>query len=94
MSLDKKQGVIRTWKKDKGWGIIVVGGEASLERYFLHFCNIRSGSAQPPVGSVCYFEVSDKPVTREGDLPKAVRVDIILPDAIETEPVGTEGGAL
>jgi cold shock CspA family protein len=80
----KKQGVVRSFSKERGFGIIRVGGEDSLERYFLHFSNIRSGTAQPPVGSVCFFEVSDKPTKREGDLPQAIRVDIIVSDEIDT----------
>jgi cold shock CspA family protein len=79
----KKQGVIRSFNKDKGFGIIRVGDETSLERYFLHFSNIRSGSAIPPIGSVCFFEVSDKPAKRDGDLQQAIRVDVVLPEVIE-----------
>jgi cold shock CspA family protein len=81
--MSKKQGVVRCFYNDKGWGVIRVGDESSLERYFLHFSNIRSGTATPPAGSDCFFEVDEKSVGIEGRLPKAIRVDIILPEVVD-----------
>ena len=80
---EKKQGVVRSWNKEKGWGVLRVGDETSLERYFCHVNNIRSGSAIPPIGSECFFEVSDKPVKREGDLQQAIKVDIVLAEVAD-----------
>jgi hypothetical protein len=64
----------------KGWGVIRVGPASSLERYFFHVSAIRSGTATPSVGMEAYFDTDDAAAVREGQLPKASRVDIIVPD--------------
>jgi hypothetical protein len=79
--MDRKIGVVQIASK-RGFSILRVGPESSLERYFLHVSKIRSGTATPSVGMEVVFDVSDKPI-REGDLPMAIRADIILP---ETQP--------
>jgi hypothetical protein len=65
-----------------------------LERYFLHVSKIRSGTATPSVGMEVVFDVSDKPI-REGDLPMAIRADILLPEPeqapVDPSPVKKDG---
>jgi cold shock CspA family protein len=89
---ERKKGVLRSWKVDRGFGIVRVGPESSLERYFLHISNIRSGTATPAVGSHVAFEVGDTQAKREGDLPQAIKADIILPEVLATPAV--DGGSL
>jgi cold shock CspA family protein len=86
--MSRKVGVVRNFG-NRGFGIIRVGPESSLERYFLHVANIRSGTATPVAGMMVEFDVSDKPA-KEGQLPQAIRADIILPEpekSKEPEPV-------
>jgi cold shock CspA family protein len=71
----RKTGVIRSWTEARGFGIVRVGGPESLERYFLHVSNIRSGTAIPKPGMGVEFELSDKPA-EEGKLRQAIRADI------------------
>jgi len=82
--MDRKTGVVQNWGK-RGFGILRVGPESSLERYFLHVSKIRSGTATPIAGMVVEFEVSGKPV-QEGRLPMAIRADIVLPQETEEKP--------
>ena len=84
---ERKQGIVRTWNEKRGFGIVRVGPESSLEKYFLHISNIRSGTGSPEPGLEIFFEVSSAAPKRDGDLPQAVKADIIVPDA----PV--DGGA-
>jgi cold shock CspA family protein len=77
MSVERKVGTLRSWN-ERGFGIIRVGPPSSLERYFLHVNQIRSGTATPAAGSIVHFDVSDKPIRKEGDLPQAIRADIIV----------------
>jgi cold shock CspA family protein len=86
---ERKQGIIRTWNEKRGFGIVRVGPESSLEKYFLHVSSIRSGTASPDPGLQIFFEVSDKAPKREGDLPQAVKADIIVLDTAASD----EGGA-
>jgi hypothetical protein len=76
--LKRKCGVIRSWQKDRGFGIIVVPNTSPLEKYFLHISNIFDGTDSPTVGQLAYFKVSDKPVT-PGKFPLAlaVRIDVV-----------------
>ena len=74
-SQQKKRGVLRSWNAKRGFGIIRVGDEPSLERYFLHFSRIISGTAAPVTGMTVFFNVSSKTVA-EGQLPMASEVDI------------------
>ena len=83
---NRKQGVVRSWNEQKGWGVIRVGPVSSLERYFFHVSAIRSGTATPSIGMEAYFDTDDAADVREGQLPKAIRVDIIVPD--ESEKAG------
>lgn len=86
--MDRKIGVVQNWG-DRGFGILRVGPESSLERYFLHVSKIRSGTATPVAGMTVIFDVSDKPV-QEGQLPMAIRADIILPEEpAQSEPTDT-----
>jgi hypothetical protein len=80
-SMDRKIGVVVVGTK-RGFSILRVGPETSLERYFLHVSRIRSGTAIPAVGMTVTFEVSDKPVP-EGQLPQAIRADVIVDPAPE-----------
>jgi cold shock CspA family protein len=73
----RKTGILRSWHPQRAFGIIRVGPESSLERYFLHFRAIRSGTATPSVGMAVEFEPG--PIRNEGDLPPALRADIIMP---------------
>jgi cold shock CspA family protein len=75
--MERKLGVIRSWHGARGFGIIRVGPESSLEKYFLHVSNIRTGTATPEIGMAVEFEVSDKPA-KEGQLAQAIRADIHL----------------
>jgi cold shock CspA family protein len=77
---NRKQGVVRSWNEQKGWGVIRVGPASSLDRYFFHVSAIRSGTATPSTGMEAYFDADDAAVVPEGQLPKAIRVDIIVPD--------------
>ena len=74
----KKTGVIRSWNSVKGFGIIQVGGPASLERYFLHVATIKTGTALPLPGMEVHFDVSTQAVL-EDQLPKAINADVIVP---------------
>lgn len=87
--MERKTGVVQVWSK-RGFAILRVGPESSLERYFLHVSKIRSGTATPALGMIVEFEVSDKPV-QEGQLPMAIRADVILP---ETEKPVTDVTAI
>jgi hypothetical protein len=83
--MDRKTGIIINWGS-RGFGIVRVGLESSLERYFLHVSKIRSGTATPVAGMEVVFSVSDKTV-QEGQLPMAIKADIIVPDeSIDLEP--------
>lgn len=95
--MNRKSGTIINWGT-RGFGIIRVGPESSLERYFLHVSKIRSGTATPAVGMEVIFDVSSKPV-EDGRLPQAVRADIILPEEMldpdqfaEPKQDGKDGG--
>jgi cold shock CspA family protein len=79
--MERKIGVVQVWSK-RGFAILRVGPESSLERYFLHVSKIRSGTATPLPGMKVEFEVSDRPVT-EGQLPMAIRADVILTDTVQ-----------
>jgi hypothetical protein len=72
---DKKFGVIRSWHENRGFGIVRVGGPESLEKYFLHVSQIRSGTAMPEAGMTVRFKIGSKPV-KEGQLPQAIDADI------------------
>ena len=73
----RKQGLVVRFNRDKGIGVIQVGGVESVERYFLHTKFIRSGTALPKPGQTAFFEVSPEPVRGDGYLPLAIKVDII-----------------
>ena len=77
---ERKQGIVRTWNEKRGFGIVRVGPESSLEKYFLHVSNIRSGTGSPEPGLEIFFEVSSEAPKRDGELPKAIKADIIVPD--------------
>jgi hypothetical protein len=79
----RKQGVVIVWKQDRNFGIIQVGGPASLERYFLHTRFIRSGTACPTVGQTVRFEVSPEAPRKETELRTAIRVDVIVDPSAE-----------
>jgi hypothetical protein len=84
-SMDRKIGVVSVVTR-RGFSILRVGPESSLERYFLHISKIRSGTATPAIGMTVVFDVSDKPVP-EGQLPQAIRADIIVdPEPAVEEP--------
>jgi cold shock CspA family protein len=76
--VERKSGIIRSWHQKRGFGIVRVGPESSLEKYFLHVSNIRTGTATPEIGWAVEFEVGTKPVP-EGQLPQAIRADILIP---------------
>jgi cold shock CspA family protein len=83
MEIQRKIGVIRSWNEPRGFGIVRIGPPSSLEKYFLHVSQIRTGTGSPTVGMVVHFEVSIKPV-REGDLPAAINADVdVAPLAVE-----------
>jgi hypothetical protein len=71
----KKIGVIKSWSAEKRFGIVRVGTEPSIERYFLPFSQIVSGTNCPAEGMAVSFLVSDRPV-RPGQLPVAIAADI------------------
>jgi cold shock CspA family protein len=71
----EKIGIIRSWTESRGFGIIRIGGPESLEKYFLHISQIRSGTGLPKPGMIVRFEIGDLPV-KEGQLPPAVRAHI------------------
>jgi len=79
----RKQGVVIVWKQDRNFGIIQVGGPASLERYFLHTRFIRSGTACPTVGQTVRIEVSPEAPRKETELRTAIRVDVIVDPSAE-----------
>lgn len=79
----RKVGVVLTWKKEKSFGIIQVGGRESLEKYFLAEKFIRSGTAVPKVGMTVIFDVSPTPPRAVDFLPNAIRADVIVPESKE-----------
>jgi cold shock CspA family protein len=85
----RKQGIIRSWNEARGFGVIRVGDETSLEKYFLHVSGIRSGTAIPKAGSCVEFEVSTREVS-EGQLRQAIRADI---DIVQASSDSSNGGA-
>lgn len=72
----RKIGEIKTWRVDKGWGVVQVGSASSLERYFLPIGQIRTCTGVVMPGLKVEFEVSPHPVA-EGRFPIAVKADII-----------------
>ena len=84
MSNERKQGQIATWIRERHCGIIQVGGVESLERYFTHTKFIRSGTAVPKTGQTVFFDVSPELPRKEGMLPVAIRVDVVV---AETRPL-------
>jgi cold shock CspA family protein len=72
---EKKIGVLRSWNEERGFGIIRVGPPSSLEKYFLHVSQIRTGTATPSAGMTVHFDVSDKAV-EPGRLRQAIDADI------------------
>jgi cold shock CspA family protein len=72
---ERKYGVIRSWNLDRGFGIVRVGPASSLERYFLHVSEIRTGTAEPTPGMTVEFYASPEPV-KQGNLPKAIDANI------------------
>jgi hypothetical protein len=70
---ERKRGVVVHGRPEAGWWFVRVGEPGSLEVYFLHVSNIRSGSACV-IGSVIEFEVG--PLSR-GTKPLAVNADIV-----------------
>jgi cold shock CspA family protein len=88
MQSSKKSGVIKSWHVEKRFGIIRVGNEPSIERYFFPFSQITSGTPTPAAGQAVSFLVSDRPV-KPGQLPVAIAVDIHV-EAVQQN----QGGAL
>jgi cold shock CspA family protein len=86
----RKSGVIRSWRQERGFGVIRVGSPSSLEKYYLHVSKIRSGTAEPAVGMEVFFDVAEALVP--DGLPQAIRVDVIVPDE-QPAPGDVEGGA-
>jgi cold shock CspA family protein len=84
---DRKQGVVRSWNKAKGFGILRVGPDSSLELYFAHINQVRSGTATPSVGMEAYFQVDERSIGIDGKLPKATHIAFIVPD--ETDDGGS-----
>jgi cold shock CspA family protein len=80
---DRKVGVVRSWNQTRGFGILRVGPESSLELYFAHINQVRSGTATPSVGMEVYFQVDERSVGIDGKLPKAIRIDFIVPEEAE-----------
>jgi cold shock CspA family protein len=85
--MERKSGIIRSWQEKRGFGIIRVGPPSSLEKYFLHVSNIRTGTATPEIGWAVEFEMGSKPVP-DGQLPQAVRADIVVPEAFQETSTG------
>jgi cold shock CspA family protein len=81
---EKKIGVLRSWNEQRGFGIIRVGDQSSLEKYFLHVSQIRSGTATPSAGMTVCFDVSEKPAEKER-LRKAINADIDV-DSLRPAP--------
>ena len=82
---ERKQGTIVLFKQDKGFGVIRVGGPESLERFFLHTKYIRSGTAIPKPGQTVFFDISPERPRKEGQLPLAIRVDVVVEAKPTTE---------
>jgi cold shock CspA family protein len=88
----KKAGVIRSWNEPRGFGIVRVGPASSLEKYFLHVSQIRSGTASPLPGMAVSFIVGTGPV-KPGQLQQALDADIDV-HSIEasTVQIGADNG--
>ena len=90
----RKQGVIRSWHEERGFGI-VVGSESSLDRYFLHISNVR-GTVPPAIGLQVEFDPG--PPRKQNDLPPALNVVVIESKTEVTPEVAPKsenvGGAL
>jgi hypothetical protein len=90
--MERKVGVVQVSSK-RGFCILRVGPESSLERYYLHVSKIRSGTATPVAGQTVYFDVNDSQI-REGQLPVALRADVIVePGNATSLPANENGGA-
>ena len=74
--MQRKIGVIRSWHEARGFGVIRVGNQSSLERYWLHVSKIRSGTACPVAGMEVEFDISPTPPKKDGDLSAAINADI------------------
>jgi len=95
MEIQKKAGVIRSWNEARGFGIIRVGPPSSLEKYFLHVSQIRTGTASPLAGMAVTFVVGSGPV-KPGQLPQALDADIDIGSIDVASPLvssATEGRA-
>ena len=90
METPKKKGVIRSWHAKRGFGVIRVGSEPSLERYYFHVTRIVSGTANPAVGQTVYFRISSKDPA-EGQLRMAIDVDVDMNAPIEAGKATEEG---
>ena len=77
---DRKIGLLRSWHADRFFGVLVVGPEAALERYFLHGTQLRTKNVTPKAGAKIAFEVSAGPLKRPSDMPQAIKADIIAND--------------
>jgi len=87
---ERKQGVIRSWNESRCFDVIRVGPPSSLERYFLHVSQIRSGTAIPSVAAVVRFEINDSKPPEEYKLPQAIRADIEM-EVLPPPPAVTAG---
>jgi hypothetical protein len=78
----RKQGVIRSWHEERGFGVIV-GTASSLDRYFLHISNVR-GTVPPAIGLRVEFDPG--PPLRQGDLPPALNIVVLESAGTEITP--------
>jgi hypothetical protein len=72
--MERKKGVVVHGRPDQGWWFVRVGDTSSLETYFLHISNIRSGTSCL-TGCAVEFEVG--PITFGKTRPLALKADII-----------------
>lgn len=88
---EKKVGVIRSWNESRGFGIVRVGPTSSLEKYFLHISQIRTGTASPLAGMSVRFIASNVPV-KPGQLPQAfdAHIDIGSTPSVDANAGGAK----
>jgi hypothetical protein len=87
MEQERKEGTIRRWIAEKGWGIINSynkGGD--LQKYFCHVKEFVATSATPEMGSRVSFVPG--PARTANELPTAQQAEVITLSGQSTD----EGG--
>jgi hypothetical protein len=87
--MERKIGTI-VYASGRGWWLLRVGPDSSLEIYFLHGKFIRSGKSIT-VGSMIAFDPGES--RKPGDRPEARNADVLEPDVAEVLHSLSDGSA-